>query len=80
MNIEEKCRNLLNEEKYDECRKVIEIEMAKMPDSPIPQNLLGLLEERRFDKEKAIRHYRACLLYTSPSPRDSPESRMPSSA
>ena len=59
MNIEEKCRNLLNEEKYDECRKVIEIEMAKMPDSPIPQNLLGLLEERRFDKEKAIRHYRA---------------------
>ena len=59
MNIEEKCRNLLNEEKYDECRKVIEREMAKMPDSPIPQHLLGLLEERRFDKEKAIRHYRA---------------------
>ena len=33
--------------------------MARTPDSPIPQNLLGILEERRFEKEKAIRHYRA---------------------
>ena len=28
----------------------------------------------------AIRHYYDCLLYTSPSPRDSTSSRMPSSA
>ena len=26
------------------------------------------------------RHYRSCLLYTSPSPRDKRQSRMPSSA
>ena len=34
------------------------------------------LEERRADRGRL----RACLLYTSPSPRDVEESRMPSSA
>ena len=32
------------------------------------------------DKIVGIAHYRTCLLYTSPSPRDVEESRMPSSA
>ena len=32
------------------------------------------------DKIVGIAHYRTCLLYTSPSPRDAHESRMPSSA
>ena len=31
-------------------------------------------------KEKNIGKFRTCLLYTSPSPRDAHESRMPSSA
>ena len=30
--------------------------------------------------EKALEHYKNCLLYTSPSPRDVVPSRMPSSA
>ena len=59
MNLEEKCRTLLRLDKFDECKMLIEEEMARTPDSPIPQNLLGILEERRFEKEKAIRHYRA---------------------
>ena len=59
MSIEEKCRNLLKNDKSDECRKLIQEEMVKKPDSPIVQNLLGILEEKRFEKEKAIRHYRA---------------------
>ena len=29
---------------------------------------------------KQLKHYRCCLLYTSPSPRDMRRSRMPSSA
>ena len=32
------------------------------------------------DLSAAAEQYRACLLYTSPSPRDVEESRMPSSA
>lgn len=59
MSIEEKCRNLLKNDKFDECRKLIQEEMVKKPDYPIVQNLLGILEEKRFEKEKAIRHYRA---------------------
>lgn len=59
MSIEEKCRNLFKNDKFDECRKLIQEEMVKKPDSPIVQNLLGILEEKRFEKEKAIRHYRA---------------------
>ena len=33
-----------------------------------------------FSVEKNIMHQITCLLYTSPSPRDVEESRMPSSA
>ena len=41
-----------------------------------------LLSEDEFDKEKKklIEGLKACLLYTSPSPRDKRQSRMPSSA
>ena len=39
MNLEEKCRTLLRLDKFDECKRLIEEEMARTPDSPIPQNL-----------------------------------------
>ena len=55
MSIEDKCRALLGEDKFQECRILIEKELASMPDSPVPQNLLGILEEKRFEKDKAIR-------------------------
>ena len=42
---------------------------------PALKRILKLLEEKRPDE-----HKRACLLYTSPSPRDKRQSRMPSSA
>ena len=34
----------------------------------------------KFDSEARAAMIRGCLLYTSPSPRDAHESRMPSSA
>ena len=34
----------------------------------------------RLYNKKTLRSYTICLLYTSPSPRDSTSSRMPSSA
>mgnify|MGYP007112045222 CR=1 FL=1 len=42
-------------------------------------------ETRANEESKRVldifrRHYKACLLYTSPSPRDRTRSRMPSSA
>ena len=46
-------------------------------------NLNLLFEEglaTRKDISDAIKWYRCCLLYTSPSPRDKRQSRMPSSA
>lgn len=52
MSIEDKCRALLGEDKFQECRILIENELASMPDSPVPQNLLGILEEKRFEKDK----------------------------
>ena len=39
----------------------------------------GLVYEEN-SKVIALAHYRNCLLYTSPSPRDKRQSRMPSSA
>ena len=38
------------------------------------------LEKRIETLEKEVQHLKACLLYTSPSPRDRYGSRMPSSA
>ena len=36
--------------------------------------------QNELARANAIRRYATCLLYTSPSPRDVEESRMPSSA
>ena len=48
---------------------------------------IGLLESQKHGllheiaaANKDIEEYKACLLYTSPSPRDRTRSRMPSSA
>ena len=45
-------------------------------------NLFGAFESSlsKFDNEHGMANSRACLLYTSPSPRDRQKSRMPSSA
>ena len=46
------------------------------------QNLKELMDQETNPEDRAIaeEEYRTCLLYTSPSPRDVEESRMPSSA
>ena len=43
---------------------------------------IGIAQEHMITNimRKIIQHYNACLLYTSPSPRDGLLSRMPSSA
>ena len=70
----------LTEEEVEEIRthphvKWIELSPADNPDSyPKPE-----LATKRF-KKSVYNIRRSCLLYTSPSPRDKRQSRMPSSA
>ena len=40
----------------------------------------GTLQQREANHEHGVERVRVCLLYTSPSPRDKRQSRMPSSA
>ena len=42
--------------------------------------ILSLLQTMVKQRNESIRLYEDCLLYTSPSPRDKRQSRMPSSA
>ena len=46
------------------------------------EKLINLRKEHKFDERKTLwkELYKTCLLYTSPSPRDKRQSRMPSSA
>ena len=44
------------------------------------QNRLEFIVRRSATKKQIARAIETCLLYTSPSPRDAHESRMPSSA
>ena len=46
----------------------------------MPGNAGTLSEKNVFNIECDINNHQACLLYTSPSPRDRTRSRMPSSA
>ena len=43
-----------------------------------PKRAFSPIDPLGYDEFK--KHYQACLLYTSPSPRDKRQSRMPSSA
>ena len=61
--------------------KVIEV-VKKIYDPEIPVNIyeLGLIYKIDVDEKNKVNVDMTCLLYTSPSPRDVEESRMPSSA
>ena len=60
--------------------------MQKIYDERVQSKKLMLMAKQEYEKaptkdlEKSISKYNNCLLYTSPSPRDSSGSRMPSSA
>ena len=59
--------------------KVVEIlKQCYDPELPVDLWNLGLIYDIQI--QKAYDENKSCLLYTSPSPRDAHESRMPSSA
>ena len=53
---------------------------ACMESAPFEQSLREPRPEAVLTDEQLQNHFDACLLYTSPSPRDRTRSRMPSSA
>ena len=65
---------------------MLEMEIPFEPDSlaEMVQSYFQQAKEYRVDDEQIWKEahdaFRACLLYTSPSPRDKRQSRMPSSA
>ena len=58
----------------------IEAESIRAQPGPELHTVAGSVADENFLDAIAEGHRRACLLYTSPSPRDVEESRMPSSA
>ena len=60
--------------------KAIEKSLLHLDEYPLEQWNPKLCEGVRFDIDKDANWFYNCLLYTSPSPRDVEESRMPSSA
>ena len=66
--------------KFDDSKKYIETLLRHAPDMGRAYQELGHLNKSNGNIDIAISHYRHCLLYTSPSPRDRTRSRMPSSA
>ena len=56
------------------------LEGLKQVDTQVQGQLGGGRRRRRKSRRKSRKRRKSCLLYTSPSPRDAHESRMPSSA
>ena len=52
--------------------------MMKQP--ALGQKILALRQQKGLTQEELVEQCNICLLYTSPSPRDKRQSRMPSSA
>ena len=44
------------------------------------QNVIASIDSEKVGTQEFVEYLRSCLLYTSPSPRDKRQSRMPSSA
>lgn len=52
-------RELVEENKFDECIVVISNAMLNHPHAPHPHNLLGIVLERMGDHATAMKHFRA---------------------
>lgn len=49
----------LLQQKPKECEKKVMMALMKYPDAPQPQNLLGIIAEKKDDRLLAMKHYRA---------------------
>lgn len=57
--LEERCRQLISERKFEQCQKEIQAAMAEHPHCPVPHNLM----EKKSNHVLAMKHFRAaCAL------------------
>lgn len=57
--IEDTCRMLIEEHRFQECEKELKRYLADNPHSPIPHNLFGILMEIKNNHLLAMKHFRA---------------------
>ena len=57
--LEERCRQLMIQIKFEQCEKEIETAMAENPHCAIPHNLMGILLEKESNHVLAMKHFRA---------------------
>ena len=74
------CNDILIEEEQQESNHETKDVKPKEIFEYLDQIIVGQNEAKRRLSVAVYNHYKSCLLYTSPSPRDQRGSRMPSSA
>ena len=57
--LEERCRQLMIQRKFEQCQKEIETAMAENLHCAIPHNLMGILLEKESNHLLAMKHFRA---------------------
>ena len=57
--LEERCRKLILQRKFEQCQKEIGTAMAENPHWAIPHNLMGILMEKESNHILAMKHFRA---------------------
>lgn len=57
--LEESCRQLMIQRKFEQCQKEIETAMSENPHCAIPHNLMWILLEKESNHVLAMKHFRA---------------------
>ena len=73
----ESARVLIDQGQLTEAADVLNKARAQAPNDPRVYLMAGVMSEKAGN---VLAPFSSCLLYTSPSPRDKRQSRMPSSA
>ena len=59
--LEERCRQLMIQRKFEQCQKEIETAMAENPHCAIPHNLMGILMEKEIQPCTCHEAFSCCL-------------------
>ena len=57
--LEERCRQLMIQRKFEQCEKEIETAMAENPHCASPQSVRGIVREEESNHVLAMKHFRA---------------------
>ena len=54
-----KAKSMIGRNEFDECEALLSTAMFQNPHSAVPHNLMGLLLEKKYRHEDAMKHFRA---------------------